>query len=175
MKILYLLLAVLLIVLQRSLGFMRLPNDEAQCEQAGGICSKNHCFHLHSRAFGRCQRGVQCCRAVVSYSCTRISCLLGNEFVKYLSKYTQRVSDRFQRFTHMFITTQNNEGEKSNNNNKKSFHENIYSGITGIGSPGRWLNHHLWMCLRAVWMWCSGIWFSRGLLELGYWLGCGWT
>uniref|UniRef100_A0A8C2SMD6 Gallinacin-8-like n=2 Tax=Coturnix japonica TaxID=93934 RepID=A0A8C2SMD6_COTJA len=64
MKILYLLLAVLLIVLQRSLGFMRLPNDEAQCEQAGGICSKNHCFHLHSRAFGRCQRGVQCCRAV---------------------------------------------------------------------------------------------------------------
>ena len=26
---------------------------------------------------------------------------------------------------------------------------------TGIGSPGRWLSHHPWMCLRAVWMWCS--------------------
>ena len=28
---------------------------------------------------------------------------------------------------------------------------------TGIGSPGRWLSHHPWMCLRAVWMWCSEI------------------
>ena len=27
---------------------------------------------------------------------------------------------------------------------------------TGIGSPGRWLNHHPWMCLKTVWMWCSG-------------------
>ena len=26
---------------------------------------------------------------------------------------------------------------------------------TGIGSPGRWLSHRPWMCLRAVWMWCS--------------------
>ena len=38
---------------------------------------------------------------------------------------------------------------------------------TGIGSPGRWLSHHPWICLRAVWMWCSGTWFSRGLLKLG--------
>uniref|UniRef100_A0A8V0YI14 Avian beta-defensin 8 n=1 Tax=Gallus gallus TaxID=9031 RepID=A0A8V0YI14_CHICK len=78
MKILYLLLAVLLTVLQSSLGkssikpketpkeccFMRVPNNEAQCEQAGGICSKDHCFHLHTRAFGHCQRGVPCCRTV---------------------------------------------------------------------------------------------------------------
>jgi len=28
---------------------------------------------------------------------------------------------------------------------------------TGIGSPGRWLSHHPWTCLRAVWMWCSEI------------------
>ncbi|POI22008.1 hypothetical protein CIB84_014246 [Bambusicola thoracicus] len=86
MKILYLLLAVLLTVLQSSLGFMRVPNNEAQCEQAGGICSKDHCFHLHTRAFGQCQRGVPCCRTVVSYSCTTISCLLGNGFIIYLSK-----------------------------------------------------------------------------------------
>ena len=38
---------------------------------------------------------------------------------------------------------------------------------TGIGSPGRWLSHHPWMCLKTVYMWCSGTWFSRGLLELG--------
>ena len=25
---------------------------------------------------------------------------------------------------------------------------------TGIGSPGRWLTHHSWMCLKTVWMWC---------------------
>ena len=24
---------------------------------------------------------------------------------------------------------------------------------TGIGSPGRWLSHHPWMCLKTVWMW----------------------
>jgi len=28
---------------------------------------------------------------------------------------------------------------------------------TGIGSPGRWLSHRPWMCLTAVWMWCSEI------------------
>ena len=28
---------------------------------------------------------------------------------------------------------------------------------TGIGSPGRWLSHHPWMCLRAIWMWCLEI------------------
>ena len=26
----------------------------------------------------------------------------------------------------------------------------------GMGSPGRWLSHHPRMCLKAVWMWCSG-------------------
>ena len=36
---------------------------------------------------------------------------------------------------------------------------------TGIGSPGRWLSHHPWMCLKTVWMWGSGTWFSGGLLE----------
>ena len=38
---------------------------------------------------------------------------------------------------------------------------------SGIGSPGRWLSHHPWMCLTTVWMWCSGTWFASGLLELG--------
>jgi len=38
---------------------------------------------------------------------------------------------------------------------------------TEIGSPGRWLSHQPWMCLKSIWMWCSGTWFSRGLLELG--------
>ena len=38
---------------------------------------------------------------------------------------------------------------------------------TGIGSPGRWLSHHPWKCLKTIWMWCSGTWFSGGLLELG--------
>ena len=23
---------------------------------------------------------------------------------------------------------------------------------TGIGSPGRWLSHHPWMCLKTIWM-----------------------
>jgi len=26
----------------------------------------------------------------------------------------------------------------------------------GIGSPGRWLSDHPWMCLKTIWMWCSG-------------------
>ena len=38
---------------------------------------------------------------------------------------------------------------------KRFFTERVVS--TGIGSPGRWLNHHPWMCLRAIWMWCSAI------------------
>ena len=45
----------------------------------------------------------------------------------------------------------------------------------GIGSPGRWLSHHPWMCLKTVWMWCSGTWFSGGLLVRVLWLGCGWA
>ena len=28
---------------------------------------------------------------------------------------------------------------------------------TGIGSPGRWLSHHPWMCSKTIWMWCSEI------------------
>jgi len=38
---------------------------------------------------------------------------------------------------------------------------------TGMGSPGRRLSHHPWMCLKTIWMWCSGTRFSGGLLELG--------
>ena len=26
----------------------------------------------------------------------------------------------------------------------------------GIGSPGGWLSHYPWMCLKTVFMWCSG-------------------
>ena len=37
---------------------------------------------------------------------------------------------------------------------------------TGIGSPGKWLSHHPWMCFKTVWMWCSGTCFSGGFLEL---------
>ena len=44
---------------------------------------------------------------------------------------------------------------------------------TGISSPGRWLSHHPWMCLKTVWIWCSGTWFSGGLLVRVVWLGCG--
>ena len=47
---------------------------------------------------------------------------------------------------------------------------------TGICSPGEWLSHHPWMCLKIFWMWCSGTWFSRGLLRVRVvWLGRGWT
>jgi len=45
---------------------------------------------------------------------------------------------------------------------------------TGMGSSGRWLSHHPWMCLKTVWMWCSGTWFSGGLLVRVVQLGCGW-
>ena len=27
---------------------------------------------------------------------------------------------------------------------------------TGIVSPGRWLSHHPWMCLKTIWIWCQG-------------------
>ena len=29
---------------------------------------------------------------------------------------------------------------------------------SGIGSTVRWLSHHPWMCLKTLWMWCSGTW-----------------
>lgn len=39
----------------------------------------------------------------------------------------------------------------------------------GTGCPGRWWNHHPWRYLRNLWMRCSGIWFSSGLVILsGY-------
>jgi len=42
--------------------------------------------------------------------------------------------------------------------------------------PGRWLNHHPWMCLKTIWMWFSGTWLSGGLLRVRLvCLGCGWT
>jgi len=40
---------------------------------------------------------------------------------------------------------------------------------------GWWLSHHPWMCLITVWMWCSGTWFSEGLLVRVVWLGCSQT
>ena len=43
---------------------------------------------------------------------------------------------------------------------KNSLQKGLLS--TGIGSPGRWLSHHPWMCLKTVWLWCSGTWFNRG-------------
>jgi len=46
---------------------------------------------------------------------------------------------------------------------------------TGIGSPGRRLSHHPWMCSKTVWMWCSGTWLREGLLVRVVWLGRGWT
>ena len=36
---------------------------------------------------------------------------------------------------------------------KHFFTERLLS--TGIGSPGRWLSHHPWMCLKTTWIWCS--------------------
>ncbi|XP_051470380.1 gallinacin-8-like [Apus apus] len=63
MKILSLFFGVLL-VLQGTLGFMRAPNNEVQCKQAGGTCSTDHCPLPQTRPFGRCQQGVPCCRTV---------------------------------------------------------------------------------------------------------------
>ncbi|KFP27506.1 Gallinacin-8, partial [Colius striatus] len=45
-------------------GFMRAPSNAAQCKQAGGTCSINHCPLPKMRSFGRCQQGVPCCRTV---------------------------------------------------------------------------------------------------------------
>ncbi|XP_068531229.1 gallinacin-8-like [Anas acuta] len=64
MKIIYLFFAVLLLVLQSSLGFMRAPNNAVQCKQAGGTCSTDHCPPPNTRAFGRCKQGIPCCRTV---------------------------------------------------------------------------------------------------------------
>lgn len=47
-------------------GFLRAPNTEVQCRQAGGVCSNHHCPPPHTRPFGRCQQGIPCCRTVVS-------------------------------------------------------------------------------------------------------------
>ncbi|KFP66801.1 Gallinacin-8, partial [Cariama cristata] len=45
-------------------GFMRAPNNDVQCKQAGGTCSTDHCPLLNMRSFGHCQQGVPCCRTV---------------------------------------------------------------------------------------------------------------
>ncbi|KFV99045.1 Gallinacin-8, partial [Eurypyga helias] len=45
-------------------GFMRAPNTDVQCKQAGGTCSSDHCPLPNMRSFGRCQQGVPCCRTV---------------------------------------------------------------------------------------------------------------
>nr|XP_009665963.1 PREDICTED: gallinacin-8-like isoform X1 [Struthio camelus australis] len=63
MKISYFFFAVLLLVLQSTLGFMRAPDNDVQCKQAGGSCSMDRC-PLRTRAFGRCQKGIPCCRTV---------------------------------------------------------------------------------------------------------------
>ncbi|XP_027520856.1 gallinacin-8-like isoform X2 [Corapipo altera] len=64
MKIFSLFFAVLLLMLQGTSGFMRAPNNEVQCKQAGGVCSTDPCPPANTRSFGRCQRGVPCCRTV---------------------------------------------------------------------------------------------------------------
>ncbi|XP_057283675.1 gallinacin-8-like [Pezoporus wallicus] len=64
MKILYLFFAIFLLMLQGTLGFMRAPNNDVQCKQAGGTCSTDLCPLPNMRPFGRCQQGVPCCRAV---------------------------------------------------------------------------------------------------------------
>jgi len=37
----------------------------------------------------------------------------------------------------------------------------------GMGCPGRWLSHCYWRCLRNVWMWHWGTWFSGEILVVG--------
>ncbi|XP_056344873.1 gallinacin-8-like [Oenanthe melanoleuca] len=64
MKIFSLFFAVLLLMLQGTSGFLRAPNTEVQCRQAGGVCSSHHCPPPHTRPFGRCQQGIPCCRTV---------------------------------------------------------------------------------------------------------------
>ena len=41
---------------------------------------------------------------------------------------------------------------------------------TEMGSSGRWLSNHPWMCSKTVWMWCSGTRCSGGLLVRVVWL-----
>lgn len=47
-----------------------------------------------------------------------------------------------------------------------------WSGI-GIGSPGKWWNHHAWKCTRNTWIWHLGISFRGGLCSAR--LNWGWT
>ncbi|TRZ13518.1 hypothetical protein HGM15179_013569, partial [Zosterops borbonicus] len=65
MKIFSFFFAVLLLMLQGTSGFLRAPSTEVQCRQAGGSCSSHRCPAPHTRAFGRCQQGIPCCRTVV--------------------------------------------------------------------------------------------------------------
>uniref|UniRef100_H0ZST2 Beta-defensin-like domain-containing protein n=1 Tax=Taeniopygia guttata TaxID=59729 RepID=H0ZST2_TAEGU len=69
MKIFSFFFAVLLLMLQGISGFLRAPNTEVQCRQAGGVCSSDRCPPPHTRPFGRCQQGIPCCRTVVSPGC----------------------------------------------------------------------------------------------------------
>ncbi|XP_075271131.1 gallinacin-8-like [Opisthocomus hoazin] len=64
MKIFSLFFVVLLLMIQGTSGFMRAPNNDLQCKQAGGTCSTDHCPLPNTRSFGRCQEGVPCCRTV---------------------------------------------------------------------------------------------------------------
>ncbi|XP_057877086.1 gallinacin-8-like [Melospiza georgiana] len=64
MKIFSFFFAVLLLMLQGASGFLRAPSTEAQCRQAGGVCSSPRCPLPHTRPFGSCQQGIPCCRTV---------------------------------------------------------------------------------------------------------------
>ncbi|XP_064304652.1 gallinacin-8-like [Phalacrocorax carbo] len=77
MKIFSLFFAVLLLMLQGTLGFMRAPGNDVQCKQAGGTCSTDHCPLPNTRSFGHCQQGVPCCRTVVSYGFDEDQAFLG--------------------------------------------------------------------------------------------------
>ncbi|KGL76949.1 Gallinacin-8, partial [Tinamus guttatus] len=41
-------------------GFMRAPNNEMQCKNAGGFCFMDRC-PSDMRLFGRCQQKRPCC------------------------------------------------------------------------------------------------------------------
>uniref|UniRef100_A0A8C6ZA54 Beta-defensin-like domain-containing protein n=1 Tax=Nothoprocta perdicaria TaxID=30464 RepID=A0A8C6ZA54_NOTPE len=67
MKISYLFFAVICQAkpLLLHAGFMRAPNSEMQCKNAGGFCFTDQC-PPHMRLLGRCQQKRPCCVTMVS-------------------------------------------------------------------------------------------------------------